>query len=141
MVLAKICGAQAAPKMPGELAWTLGYDPKSFDPAKVDDQESEMVRYLTAGVLVRLNRYTQKVEPQLAETWSLSPDGKTLTFRLRHGLQFSDASSLISRDVVWSLQRVLLPSTGAPVAEEFLSPTEVSVRALDDRTVVVQLPK
>jgi peptide/nickel transport system substrate-binding protein len=100
-----------------------------------------MVRYLTAGVLVRLNRYTQKVEPQLAETWSLSPDGKTLTFRLRHGLQFSDGSSLISRDVVWSLQRVLLPSTGAPVAEEFLSPTEVSVRAVDDRTVVVQLPK
>ena len=48
--------SQAAPRLPGELAWTIGYDPKTFDPAKVDDQESEEVRYLTAGVLVRLNR-------------------------------------------------------------------------------------
>jgi len=46
------CAGQAAPRLQGELAWTIGYDPKTFDPAKVDDQESELVRYLTAGVLV-----------------------------------------------------------------------------------------
>src|SRR5579863_5072348 len=97
-MLAQACAAQAAPRMPGELAWTIGYDPKTFDPAKVDDQESEMVRYLTAGVLLRFNRSTQKVEPRLAESWTLSADGKTLVFKLRQGLQFSDGSALTSRD-------------------------------------------
>src|SRR5580698_1289174 len=92
------CAAQAAPRLPGELAWTIGYDPKTFDPAKVDDQESELVRYLTAGVLLRFNRSTQQVEPQLAEGWTLSPDGKTLVFKLRTGVQFSDGSSLTAKD-------------------------------------------
>jgi peptide/nickel transport system substrate-binding protein len=135
------CAAQAAPRLAGELAWTIGYDPKTFDPAKVDDQESELVRYLTAGVLLRFNRSTQKVDPQLAESWSLSPDGKTLVFKLRRGLQFSDGSSLTAKDAAWSIRRVLLPATGAPVAEEFLSPGGVSVETPDDHTVIVHLSK
>jgi peptide/nickel transport system substrate-binding protein len=136
-----MCAGQAAPRIPGELAWTIGYDPKTFDPAKVDDQESELVRYLTAGVLLRFNRFTQKVEPQLAESWSLSPDGKTLIFKLRAGLQFSDGSSLAAKDAAWSIRRVLLPATGAPVAEEFLSASGVTVETPDERTVIVHLPK
>src|ERR1700734_753184 len=93
-VPAIVCAGQAAARLPGELAWTIGYDPKTFDPAKVDDQESELVRDLTAGVLLRFNRSTQKVEPQLAESWSLSPDGKTLVLKLRAGLEFSDGTKL-----------------------------------------------
>jgi len=135
------CAGQNAPRLPGELAWTIGYDPKTFDPAKVDDQESELVRYLTAGVLLRFNRSTQKVEPQLAESWTLSADGKTLVFKLREGLQFSDGSSLTAKDAAWSIRRVLLPDTGAPVAEEFLSPVHVTVETPDQRTVIVHLPK
>ena len=134
-------GAQAAPRLPGELAWTIGYDPKSFDPAKVDDEDSEEIRYLTAGVLLRFSRLTQRVEPQLAESWTLSPDGKIVTFRLREGLQFSDGSSLTSRDVAWSLRHVLSPATAAPVASEFLSPETVKVDTADDRTVIVRLPR
>jgi peptide/nickel transport system substrate-binding protein len=137
---AKICAAQTALRMPGELAWTIGYDPKTFDPAKVDDQESELVRYLTAGVLLRFNRSTQQVEPRLAESWNVSWDGKTLTFKLRPGLQFSDGGSLTAKDAAWSIRRVLSPATRAPVAEEFLSPAGVTVETPDDRTVVVHLP-
>jgi peptide/nickel transport system substrate-binding protein len=140
-MLAQICGAQAAPRMPGELVWTIGYDPKTFDPAKVDDQESELVRYLTAGVLLRFNRATQQVEPRLAESWTLSPDGKTVTFKLKQGLEFSDGSTLTAKDAAWSIKRVLLPATSAPVAEEFLSPAGVTVETPDERTVVVHLPQ
>jgi hypothetical protein len=42
--------SQAAPRPSGEVAWAIHYDPKTFDPAKVDDQASELVRYLTGGV-------------------------------------------------------------------------------------------
>jgi peptide/nickel transport system substrate-binding protein len=135
------CAGQAAPRLPGELAWTIGYDPKTFDPAKVDDQESELVRYLTAGVLLRFNRATQQVEPQLAESWTLSADGKTLVLKLRAGLAFSDGGSLTSKDAAWSIRRVLSPATAAPVAEEFLSAEGVTVETPDDRTVIVHLPK
>jgi peptide/nickel transport system substrate-binding protein len=140
-LLADICSGQAAPRNPRELVWTIGYDPKTFDPAKVDDQESELVRYLTAGVLLRFNRFTQKVEPGLAESWTISPDGKTIAFKLRAELEFSDGSSLTSRDAAWSIRRVLLPATGAPVAEEFVSPAGVTVETPDARVVVVHLPK
>lgn len=133
--------AQAAPRLPGELVWTIGYDPKTFDPAKVDDEESEIVRYLTAGVLLRFNRLTQKVEPELAQSWSLSPDGKTIAFVLRPGLDFSDGSSLTARDAAWSIRRVLLLGKEAPVSEEFVSPAGVTVDTPNDRTVVVHLPQ
>ena len=56
------CAGQTASRLPGELAWTIGYDPKTFDPAKVDDQESELVRYLTAGVLLRFNRFVLQTD-------------------------------------------------------------------------------
>jgi peptide/nickel transport system substrate-binding protein len=135
------CTAQAAPRLPGELAWTIGYDPKTFDPAKVDDQESELVRYLTAGVLLRFNRFTQKVEPELAQSWSLSPDGRILTFKMRPGEKFSDGSNLTARDAAWSIRRVLLPATAAPTAEEFESSANVMVDAPDPSTVVVHLPR
>ena len=138
---ATACIGQAAPRLPGELAWTIGYDPKTFDPAKVDDQESELVRYLTAGVLLRFNRSTQKVESQLAESWSLSADGRTVAFKLRTGLAFSDGSGLTAKDAAWSIRRVLLPATGAPVAEEFLSAAGVTVETPDERTVIVHLPQ
>ena len=138
---ARPCFAQAAPRLPGELVWTIGYDPKTFDPAKVDDQESEMVRYLTAGVLLRFNRLTQKVEPQLAQSWSLSQDGKTVTFKLRPHLRFSDGSSLSAQDVAWSIRRVLLPATAAPVAEEFVAPSGVTVATPNPSTIVVRLPQ
>lgn len=123
----------------GTIAWAIGYDPKTFDPAKVDDQASELVRYLTGGVLLRLNRGNLRVEPALAESWSVSPDGRLITFRLRPQLRFSDGASLTSADVAATLRRVLLPATGAPVAEEFVAPAKVTVEAPDPLTVRVHL--
>lgn len=131
----------ASPAVRGELAWSLKYDPKTLDPAKVDDQASEMVRYLTGGVLLRMNRVTQQIEPALAASWSTSSDGRDVTFHLRKGLRFSDNSPLSANDVAATLRRVLDPSTAAPVAEEFLSPREVSIHVSDPLTVSIHLPK
>jgi len=135
------CLCQAAPRQPGELVWAIHYDPKTFDPAKVDDQASELVRYLTGGVLLRFNRQTQEPEPQLAESYHVSADGTLIVFKLRPGLRFSDGSALTSADVAWSLRRVLDPATQAVVADEFISPSMVKVDTPDKLTVVVHLPK
>ena len=125
----------------GEIAWSIGYDPKTLDPAKADDQASETVRYLTGGVLLRLNRSTLGLEPALADRWEVSPDGRTVTFHLRSGLRFSDGSPLTSADVAATLHRVLASGTAAPVADEFLAPARVTVETADPQTVRVHLPQ
>lgn len=134
-------GITQAQTPPADLAWALHAEPRTMDPAKVDDQSSEMVRYLTAGVLLRVNRQTQQVEPGLAERFDLSADGRLVTFHLRRQLHFSDGSPLTAQDVVATLRRVLNPSTEAPVAEEFVQPLGVTVDAPDATTVRVHLPK
>jgi peptide/nickel transport system substrate-binding protein len=132
---------QTASREPAELAWAIHYDPKSFDPAKVDEQASELVRYLTGGVLLRMNRQTQEPEPQLAESFQVSSQGTLITFKLREGLRFSDGAPLTSADVAWSLRRVLAPATQSVVAEEFVLPKEVIVETPDKLTVKIHLPK
>lgn len=132
---------QAAPRLPGEIAWAIHYDPKTFDPAKVDDQASELVRYLTGGVLLRINRQTQQLGMELAASYRVSPDGTWIEFKLRPGLRFSDGSALTSADVAWSIERILNPSTGSIVADEFLLPGQVKVESPDKITVRIHLAK
>ncbi len=138
---ALVCPAVHAQTPAADLAWALHSEPRTMDPAKVDDQSSETVRYLTGGVLVRVNRQTQQPEPALAERYEISPDGKLITFHLRKGLRFSDGSPLTSRDVIATLRRTLDPKTEAPAAEEFLDAKAVAVEAPDPLTVRVHLPK
>lgn len=122
-----------------ELVWALRYDPKTLDPAQVDDQSSELVRYLTAGVLIRLDRRDLSLKPMLAESWTVSSDGKLITVHLRPHLRFSDGSALTASDVVATLQRLLAPATAAPVAAEFVDPARLHVEALDPLTVRLHL--
>src|SRR5262249_3782012 len=45
-----------------------------------------------------------EVEPALAESWTTSKDGRTWTFKLRQGLQWSDGAPLTADDVVFTFQ-------------------------------------
>ncbi|MGC2258999.1 MAG: hypothetical protein WA594_11895, partial [Candidatus Sulfotelmatobacter sp.] len=49
---------QLAAQNGGELRFCLRMEPKTFDPLKVEDEASASIRYLTGGVLVRVNRQT-----------------------------------------------------------------------------------
>jgi ABC-type transport system substrate-binding protein len=118
---------RAIPREPGGIVWAIRYDPRTFDAAKVDEQDSEIVRYLNAGILLRINRETQQPEPQLAQSFLLSPDGNLLSFKLRNNLHFSDGSSFTSDDVAWSLRRVLAAETKASAADDFPSPGRVTI--------------
>src|SRR4051794_31680258 len=75
-----------------QLRFAIRTDPKTFDPLLASEEASEAVRFLTGGVLVRLNRTTQQLQPELAESWQVDRTGRTIEFRLRRGVVFSDGS-------------------------------------------------
>src|SRR5690349_5468914 len=100
-IVAAIFGAAAAeiPHSSQELHFCLRSDPKTFDPLLVQDEPSEAIRFLTGGVLIRLNRRTQELEPELAASWTVSENGRRIDFKLRQQVRFSDGSPFTAADV------------------------------------------
>jgi peptide/nickel transport system substrate-binding protein len=130
--LASSAGAQ------GELRFCLRSEPKTFDPLKVDDDASIAIRYLTGGVLLRMNRQTQALEPELAKSWKVSKDGRQITFTLRGGILFSDSTPFSAEDVAYTVQQLMDPALHSPTGDAFrsgpgnvetevISPTQISI--------------
>jgi peptide/nickel transport system substrate-binding protein len=78
-----------------------------------------------------------KVVPGLAESWTVSPDGKTYTFKLRPGVKFHDGSALEAEDIVSTIKRVQSKDIASPLASR-LSAIE-SANAVDPQTVELKL--
>jgi len=127
-----------------ELRISIAGDPKTFDPLQVAENHSETVRYLTAGVLVRVNRATGALEPELAESWKLSDDSRFISFHLRPGLKFSDGSPLDANDVARTLSRLVDPKEASPDGDKFRSGEanpSVTVTSPLDISIVYADPK
>ena len=105
----------------GELRFCLRGEPKTFDPLKVDDEPSLSIRYLTGGVLVRIDRKTQELQPELAKTWKLSKDSREITFTLRHGILFSDGTPFSVGDVAYTVERLMDPALHSSTGDAFRS--------------------
>jgi peptide/nickel transport system substrate-binding protein len=123
--------AQSAGQSGGELHFCLHGEPKTFNPLLVEDGQSEAIRYLTGGVLIRLNRQTQALEPGLANSWKVSPDGRTIKFHLRNGLRFSDGTPFTSEDVAYTMNALMDPQLHSPIGDSFRS---------GDGQIVIQTP-
>ncbi|HXE64971.1 MAG TPA: ABC transporter substrate-binding protein [Bryobacteraceae bacterium] len=103
------------------LRLSLTGDPKTFDALQITDENSEVVRWLTGATLLRVDRVSGEVRPELAESWSIDPKGRAITFRLRSGLRFSDGAPLTSADVARTLHTAFEPGKASPVADVFRS--------------------
>ena len=77
------------------------------------------------------------VVPALAEAWTLTPDGLTLSFTLRSGVRFHDGSELTSADAAASIRR--LQAEASPKANEFAMIEAIATP--DDRTLVLTLSR
>jgi peptide/nickel transport system substrate-binding protein len=120
IVFAVLAGAAFA-QAGSELRFCLRNEPKTFNPLLVADDASETVRYLTGGVLVRANRQTQKLEPELAVSWKLSKDGRGITFQLRKGIVFSDGTAFSADDVAYTVKQMMDPALHSPTGDAFRS--------------------
>ncbi|MFY1854156.1 ABC transporter substrate-binding protein [Achromobacter xylosoxidans] len=77
-----------------------------------------------------------KPRPVLAESWSVSEDGKTLTFKLRQGVLWHDGKPFTAADVKWSAEEVWLKH--APSARRVFQYLQ-RIETPDDHTVVLHL--
>ncbi len=87
-------------------------EPRSFNRYTTRDLTGVVIGYLTHSSLVRINRQTDRLEPELAEAWDLLPDRLTYRLKLRHGVQFSDSHPFSSADVVFSFAAIYDPDAG-----------------------------
>jgi peptide/nickel transport system substrate-binding protein len=124
-----------------QLRFCLHSDPKTFNPLLAEEDSSETVRYLTGGVLIRLNRLSQDLEPELATAWKISDGGKTVTFKLRSGLSFSDGTPFTADDVAYTIQQMMDPSLHSPTGDAFRSGDgKVQTKVFDAERLSVTFP-
>src|SRR5947209_10618558 len=124
------------PKRGGILKVGLQADPTSLDPQKTSLTALFHVTEHIYSLLVRL-KPDLTVEPDLAEKWDISADGKTYTFNLRKGVKFHSGRVLTSADVKYTFERLVDKATASPNAS-LLAPAE-SVATPDENTVVITL--
>jgi ABC-type oligopeptide transport system substrate-binding subunit len=128
-----------------------GGEPGSLDPALASDIHA-------FGILVDLyeglvaEAADGSLIPGVANSWQVSDDGLTYTFRLRNDARWSDGAAVDASDFVRSLRRVVAPETASPYAfllaplQNFeaiqageLPGSELGVRAESDQTLVMSL--
>ncbi|GAC1431762.1 MAG: ABC transporter substrate-binding protein [Ktedonobacteraceae bacterium] len=94
-------------------------DVTTLDPALVGDAASRQAIDMVFNGLVQMDDNLQ-VQPELAQSWQQSSDGLLWTFHLRSHLTFSDGTLLTSKDVAYSIDRALQPTTKSAVSFYYL---------------------
>jgi len=135
----------ATPKDTLVVTWAID-DIITMDPAESFE--------ISAGEIMgnaydRLLRYDvndpSKLVPDIAQSWTVSPDDKTYTFKIKPGLKFASGNPLTAEDVAYSLQRaVMLDKTPAFILTQFgftKDNVQAKVRVVDPLTVVLLIDK
>jgi peptide/nickel transport system substrate-binding protein len=135
--------ATCEPGVPGgRLTFVTVGVPQTFNPVLAGDSASDaIVRLLFSGLIV-MDMTTIEPRAGLAESWSVAPDGRTWTFKLRAGLRWSDGEPLTADDVVFTWNDVMYkPDLNRATYDLFqIEGKRVSVSKLDDVTVRMETP-
>ena len=100
--------AKGDPVQPGgRLVIAASASPRTFNPLFSVDGASDSIIRLLFAPLVNLDWTTQEPGPGLAESWSVAPDQKTWTFKLRPGVRWSDGEPLTADDVVFTWNDIM----------------------------------
>ena len=98
----------------------LWSDPPTLDPHLTSDTTSAGIIVEIFGGLVAFDTDLNLV-PDLAESWEISSDAQTYTFKIRDEAVFHDGKNVTAADFKWSFERAAHPDTASPVAETYLS--------------------
>jgi peptide/nickel transport system substrate-binding protein len=130
------------PQSGGTLIYSVGAEPPSFDGHR--ESTYALIHPVSPHYSLLLkfdqNNYP-KIIGDLAESWTVSPDHKTYTFKIHKGVKFHDGSVLTSKDVKASYDKIIFPPQGViSIRKAFYTVVE-KVEAPDDHTVVFRLSR
>lgn len=122
---------------------TIGEGPKTFNPFNTKDATSATMAEMMFDGLVSTKADTGEVVPKLAKSFEISPDGKTYTFHLRRGVNWSDGKPITADDVVFSWNKILLAGLGnTSVRDSVVIDNQLpQITKIDDYTVKFKLIK
>jgi peptide/nickel transport system substrate-binding protein len=121
-------------KRGGELVFARLEEPLSLDPIVPGDNGSIFMITQIFDTLVRAGKTGLEIEPALAESWDISPDGLEYTFHLRDA-KFSNGDPVTMDDILFSLERARSQDSAGAFAFEAVS----KIEAVDPKTVKVTL--
>ena len=109
--------AQEKPRSGGELVFPVPSEPPSYDGHR--EETFGLIHPFAPfyNTLIRVDPNDPsgtKPAPSLAESWTVSSDGRTYTFKLHRGVKFHDGSEMTSRDVKASYDKIINPRPGSP---------------------------
>jgi oligopeptide transport system substrate-binding protein len=156
---AAFASLRSAALAPADFTFANDVEPSSLDPASATGiAEGRVARFLFEGLCIH-DPKTLAILPGMAESWTISRDGRAYVFTLRADARWSDGERLTARDFTWSFERLLDPRTGAEYAYElwpvhgakrFTTDVDehgaprssfdtVAIRATDERTLAITL--
>jgi len=137
------CSPGETKTAPSQVVSSVLSDPKTFNLAL--NQESPNIFGLTYSGLTNENGLTGEIEPELAESWEISPDKKRIVFTLRPDLKWSDGEPLTADDVVFSYNEVYLneeiPTDVRDVLRIGKNRALPTIKKIDDRHVEFTVPE
>jgi peptide/nickel transport system substrate-binding protein len=138
--LLEACGASSSPSKGRSTVQTLrlaiGSQPQTLD---VDKVIAGTDAYFTDNIYETLlgHDVNGNLIPKIAQSYTVSPDGTTFTFKLRPGVKFHDGTPVTAADVKFSFERYVAPSTGNGFSFNLADMVGIDVPASD--TVVIRL--
>ncbi len=121
----------------------------TIDPGlTVDTASIEITEQLFLG-LTDFKPETYEVVPELADSWTVSEDGKVYRFNMRQDVTWTNNEPVTAHDLVWAIRRNIKPETRSPYAHSLYilknaeainrgglkDASKIGVRSLDDFTV------
>jgi peptide/nickel transport system substrate-binding protein len=94
----------------GTLVTAETSDPRTLNSVISQETSSSIPISRMFDGLVETNFETTEVEPALAESWTVSPDGRAWTFKLRKGVKFHDGVELTADDVAFNMEAAFTPN-------------------------------
>jgi peptide/nickel transport system substrate-binding protein len=132
--------ADPRPQRGGILAFAVEAEPTDYDcHANVSSAFIHSVIPHYSTLLKFSTAEYPKIEGDLAESWSVSPDRLTYTFRLRPDIRFHDGSRLTSEDVAASYERIIHPPPGVVSARQAEYRAISGIDVVNSSTVVFRL--
>src|SRR3984893_4907772 len=158
-ILLSACGNAATttegqPVSGGTLLTSFKDDLKTLDPAIGYDTDSWLIERAIYNGLLDYKGNTTQLQPDIAASMpSISPDGKTYTFKLRQGVKFTNGRTVTADDFKYSWERMLDPKTAGPMtggsfwggihgAQDFFGGTATQIagiKVIDPYTLEVDL--